>query len=97
MKTNTSAALAVLTMLSLALTGCATWQPPAPLTEVEAAKIIFGLEREHPRERIYRQYVSDSHYLQFDRIGDDNVIYGWRTCTDCDWTRLKLAGVYTGD
>lgn len=77
--------------------GCSTVMPPSPLSEIEAAEIIFGLEREHPRERIYRQYVSNNQYLQFERIGEQDVLYGWRTCTTCNWTRLPMSAIYTGD
>ena len=78
----------------LLTTGCETILPPSPLTEKEAARVIFGLERVHPREKIYRQYVSDQHYFQFERVGSQNVIYGWRTCTTCNWTRLPISAIY---
>ena len=81
------------------IVGCetTTWYPPSPLTEIEAAEIVFGLEREHPREKIYRQYVRGNQYLQFDRVGEQQVMYGWRTCTTCSWTRTPMSSVYTGD
>ena len=86
-------------VLGLALAtigGCTTYNYPAPLSENEAAAVMLAVTREHPRERIYRQYVQDSQYLQFERVGEDDVLYGWRTCTTCDWTRLQMAAVYDG-
>ncbi|TAP24606.1 SHOCT domain-containing protein [Alteromonas sp. KUL17] len=35
-------------------------------------------------------------YLQFERMDESNVIYGWYTCTDCNWTRTKVLAVYDG-
>ena len=54
------------------------------------------LKSVHPEQKIYRQYVSNDRYFQFDRMSSDNTIYGWFTCTDCSWTREKIAAVYDG-
>jgi len=77
-------------------TGCATPFPPSPMTETEVDSIIATIKREYPREKLYRQYVGKGLYIQFERIDDSNVIYGWYTCTDCSWTRSKIFGVYDG-
>ena len=78
------------------LQGCATFKFPSPMLQTDVARILSNVKREHPREKLYRQYVSGRIYLQFERIGKDNVIYGWKACTDCDWTREKMAAVYDG-
>ena len=90
------AEITLLTSVMLFVSGCATWQPPGKMTEIEVFGYVSGLDKTHPQKKIYRQYVSDDRYLQFDRITDDNVIYGWHTCTNCNWTRVKMAAIYTG-
>ena len=83
-------------ILFVLLSGCATYNFPTALWEPQVALILSNVEREHPREKLYRQYVSRRLYMQFERISADNVIYGWMTCTDCEWTRKKMAAVYDG-
>ena len=79
---------AVLFMLSTSvLTGCATLNFPSPMTETEVFDKLVSVEPVAPKEKIYRQYVTDGRYLQFERIDENNIIYGWYTCTDCTWTR----------
>ena len=82
--------------ISVSVAGCSTYKPPSPLLETHVSRILSDVERLHPREKLYRQYVSGQLYLQFERISDNNVVYGWVTCTNCNWTREKLAAVYDG-
>ena len=87
----------VLTILSaMIVTGCGTYNFPSPLWETQVARILSDVERTHPQEKLYRQYVSGRLYMQFERISDNDVIYGWVTCTDCSWTRKKMAAIYSG-
>ena len=83
-------------LAAMFLTGCATVKPPSSLSEYNVAEILRDVEWKHPTEKLYRQYVSGKLYLQLDRISEKNVIYGWLTCTDCVWTREKMAAVYDG-
>ncbi len=88
---------AVLFMLSTSvLTGCATLNFPSPMTETEVFDKLVSVEPVAPKEKIYRQYVTDGRYLQFERIDENNIIYGWYTCTDCTWTRSKFLALYDG-
>ena len=87
---------ALTVLVIMLLSGCATYKPPTRLWETDVARILSDVEKTHPREKLYRQYVSDKYYFQFDRISENNVIYGWLTCTDCSWTRHKMAAIYDG-
>ncbi len=85
-----------LILSGLSLGGCATWNPPSPMMETEVFEKLVSIKPIEPKEKIYRQYVSDGIYLQFERMDKDNVIYGWYTCTNCSWTRSKFLAVYDG-
>lgn len=87
---------ACLVLSGLTLGGCATWNPPSPMLETEVFEKLVSIKPIAPKEKIYRQYVSDGIYLQFERIDKDNVMYGWYTCTNCSWTRSKFLAVYDG-
>lgn len=88
---------AMTSFLMVVISGCATYNFPSPLYETDVVRILSNVKRIHPREKLYRQYVSDRLYMQFERIGPKNVIYGWMTCTDCNWTRRKMSAIYNGN
>ncbi len=87
---------ACLVLAGLSLGGCATWNPPSPMLETEVFKKLVSIKPVEPQEKIYRQYVSDGIYLQFERMDENNIIYGWYTCTNCNWTRSKFLALYDG-
>lgn len=78
------------------LGGCATVLPPSQMLETEVYKKMVAIKAEEPKEKIYRQYVSDGFYIQMDRMDENHVFYGWYTCTNCNWTRAKILAVYDG-
>jgi hypothetical protein len=88
--------LSLLVILIAILGGCATYNPPSPMLETETFKKFSSIQPVMPKEKIYRQYVSNGRYFQFERMDENNVIYGWYTCTDCNWTRTKVLAVYDG-
>jgi hypothetical protein len=82
--------------LAFLLGGCATLNYPSAMTETEVFQKLVSIKPIEPKEKIYRQYVSDGRYLQFERIDENNIIYGWYTCTNCSWTRSKFLAIYDG-
>ncbi|MEG3767779.1 SHOCT domain-containing protein [Alteromonas sp. 14N.309.X.WAT.G.H12] len=86
----------VLITAGLNLGGCAIWNPPSPMLETEVFTKLASLNPVEPKEKIYRQYVSDGIYIQFERMDENNIIYGWYTCTNCNWTRSKILAIYDG-
>lgn len=90
------AALLTLILLSVTLGGCSTLNFPSQMTETEVFQKLVSIKPIEPKEKIYRQYVSDGRYIQFERISEENIIYGWYTCTDCTWTRSKILALYDG-
>lgn len=88
--------LLILVISGAGLSGCATWNPPSPMLETEVFKKLVSIKPVAPKEKIYRQYVSDGIYIQFERMDENNIIYGWYTCTNCDWTRSKILAMYDG-
>ncbi|ADZ91637.1 SHOCT domain-containing protein [Marinomonas mediterranea] len=85
-----------LIVVMVGVSGCSTLYYPSPMLETEVFKKMISIEPVAPKEKIYRQYVSNGLYIQFERLGEDNVLYGWYTCTDCTWTRSKVLAVYDG-
>lgn len=83
-------------VVAMMLGGCATLNYPSPMLETETFKKLSSIQPVVPKEKIYRQYVSNGRYFQFERMDENNVIYGWYTCTDCSWTRTKMLAVYDG-
>ena len=81
---------------AITLTGCSTLDFPTPMLETEVYEKLISIKQVVPQEKLYRQYVSGRTYLQFERMGEDNIIYGWYTCTDCSWTRSKFLALYDG-
>ena len=88
--------LIVASFIAFVLSGCSTLNYPSQMTEIEAYDIVSKIKKEYPKEKIYRQYVRNNIYIQFERMDDSNVIYGWYTCTNCRWTRSKMLAVYDG-
>jgi hypothetical protein len=88
--------LLAMSWLALTMSGCTTLNYPSPMTEAEVYQQMSNIDPIVPKEKIYRQYVSDGRYFQFERMDENNVIYGWFTCTDCTWTRSKMLAVYDG-
>lgn len=88
--------LAKLMLLTLLLGGCATQYYPSPMLETEVFDKLVSIDPVLSKEKIYRQYVSNGRYMQFERIAENNIIYGWYTCTDCTFTRTKILGIYDG-
>ncbi|MBU2977616.1 SHOCT domain-containing protein [Alteromonas sp. C1M14] len=86
----------LLIITGLQLGGCAIWNPPSPMSEIEVHQKLVDIKPIEPEEKLYRQYVSDGIYIQFERMDENNVIYGWYTCTDCNWTRSKILAIYDG-
>ncbi|GAB3483556.1 hypothetical protein GCM10027340_18020 [Marinomonas epiphytica] len=86
----------LLLAIMVSITGCSTLYYPSPMTEVEVFDKMASIEAVQPKEKIYRQYVSDGIYFQFERMDENNVIYGWYTCTTCSWTRSKVLALYDG-
>ncbi|WP_272984027.1 SHOCT domain-containing protein [Alteromonas australica] len=89
-------ALLVFTGVLMSLGGCATLNYPSPMLETETFEKLISIKPVAPKEKIYRQYVRNGFYFQFERMDENNVIYGWYTCTDCNWTRSKMLAVYDG-
>ncbi len=86
----------LLVIVLVTTSGCSTLYYPTPMLETEVFKKMVSIEPIAPKEKIYRQYVSNGLYFQFERMDENNVLYGWYTCTDCSWTRSKVLAVYDG-
>lgn len=95
MKPYTAGGL-ILMLGLLLLSGCATVNPPSPLLETEVHQLFNPIQAQEPQEKLYRQYVEKGFYMQLERMDENNIIYGWYTCTNCTWTRSKLLAKYDG-
>ena len=69
-------ALLVFTGVLMSLGGCATLNYPSPMLETETFEKLISIKPVAPKEKIYRQYVRNGFYFQFERMDENNVIYG---------------------
>ena len=89
------AALFVISLL--VLSGCATELYPTQMLEVEVQDRMKNMYATSPSSPIYKTYTSRNLKLTFDRVDENNVLYGWWACTNnCSWGKSKVLAIYDG-
>ncbi len=85
-------------IVSALLVGCGpSWIDfyPSGLRLGQAREAMPAGKEQTLPTKVYRQYVSGNTYLQFERL-EQNVLYGYLTCTDCQWQRVPLTAIHDG-
>ena len=90
----------VFVVVFLSLTSCASRKLPVQMSEAEIFDRISKIEPKAVPGNLYQEYSAYEGRLRykFERVGENNVVYGWYTCSGCKtWKRVKILAIFDGE